>query len=347
MTRKISTTEYNKCITDMNKTSAKLREIIIYLHTNQIAIRTQMKDQNIVPKIIARIYHDRLVGINTAVYDESLEISERVKLYFTNEHDSAYGMAMAYRFGLTLTAKDAVEYDVLKYTGDMRIMLTGDELVNYVRYVRELGAVVNNPKHGPATDGINHINIYSKGKTEVGRILSNFNTPFFKYETPHGKFRSLEGYYHWLRVLEYHHIYCGWPVDTMEVVYPKVAKLRGIDGESAIRLGRTCKAEAYAKTKFRPGKLPKELMMFFATAMVGKLFRVYYEYGTLGEYISGLHLSGFKFVHYYSTENGIKYPNHGEWLPDLITGICSYIDPMCGTTTEKEILSLLPEIIGD
>lgn len=45
-------------------------------------------------------------------------------------------------------------------------------------------------------DGVKHINIYSKGKTVLGRLLSNFaETPF---ECEDGKFQSVEGYWYWL-----------------------------------------------------------------------------------------------------------------------------------------------------
>lgn len=48
----------------------------------------------------------------------------------------------------------------------------------------------------PSNDGIDHINIYSKGKTELGRLLTNFaRTPVV---TEDGKFESLEGYWYWL-----------------------------------------------------------------------------------------------------------------------------------------------------
>lgn len=48
----------------------------------------------------------------------------------------------------------------------------------------------------PKEDGISHINIYSKGKTTLGKFLSNFaNTPF---ECQDGKFESIEGYWYWL-----------------------------------------------------------------------------------------------------------------------------------------------------
>lgn len=49
------------------------------------------------------------------------------------------------------------------------------------------------PTFGPATDGIDHVNIYSRARTEEGKVLSNFaRTPF----TMHGqRFESVEGFY--------------------------------------------------------------------------------------------------------------------------------------------------------
>lgn len=46
------------------------------------------------------------------------------------------------------------------------------------------------------TDGIDHINTYSKGKTELGRFLSNFAR--HRIKTEDGYFRSVEGYWYWL-----------------------------------------------------------------------------------------------------------------------------------------------------
>lgn len=48
----------------------------------------------------------------------------------------------------------------------------------------------------PDNDGITHINIYSKGRTELGRFLSNFTQ--FKFSCEDGKFNSIEGYWYWL-----------------------------------------------------------------------------------------------------------------------------------------------------
>ncbi len=47
-------------------------------------------------------------------------------------------------------------------------------------------------------DGITHINIYSKGETNLGMWLSNFAyTPIYIPED--GNFASIEGYWYWLR----------------------------------------------------------------------------------------------------------------------------------------------------
>lgn len=54
-------------------------------------------------------------------------------------------------------------------------------------------------KYTATTDGIDHINIYSKGKTTLGRMLSNFAcTPFTHPED--GKFASIEDIRRQLRI---------------------------------------------------------------------------------------------------------------------------------------------------
>lgn len=51
-------------------------------------------------------------------------------------------------------------------------------------------------------DGITHINIYSQGKTELGRLLSNWaHTPFTISD---GSFESVEGYWYWLGTNDEH-----------------------------------------------------------------------------------------------------------------------------------------------
>lgn len=48
----------------------------------------------------------------------------------------------------------------------------------------------------PSTDGVNHTNIYSRGRTELGRWLSHFQ--HHPMETEDGLFDSMEGYWYWL-----------------------------------------------------------------------------------------------------------------------------------------------------
>jgi hypothetical protein len=52
-------------------------------------------------------------------------------------------------------------------------------------------------KWGPKGDGVDHINIYSKAKTELGRWLTNFAYAPFTL-SDHGRFTSVEGYWYWL-----------------------------------------------------------------------------------------------------------------------------------------------------
>lgn len=79
-------------------------------------------------------------------------------------------------------------------------------------------------------DGFDFINIYSKGKTELGRDLSNFAR--FPFTHPkYGQFTSIEGLWYWLRteLLSY-----GW---TEEQETERV-HLRLVHGHDAKRLGK-------------------------------------------------------------------------------------------------------------
>lgn len=86
----------------------------------------------------------------------------------------------------------------------------------------------------PNMDGIDHINIYSKGATELGRLLSNFaRTPFTCED---GRFESLEGYWYWL----------GAPDSE-----PRREQLRRLWGFKAKQLGRELRGTAPASEDFQ------------------------------------------------------------------------------------------------
>ena len=73
-------------------------------------------------------------------------------------------------------------------------------------------------------DGVTHINIYSKAKTELGRWLSNFTK--VRLELEEGTFQSIEGYWYYLTTKDerFKNLY-GWEakklgkesVDTMNI----------------------------------------------------------------------------------------------------------------------------------
>lgn len=55
----------------------------------------------------------------------------------------------------------------------------------------------------PRDDGVTHINIYSKGSTALGVMLSNFYLQQFRLED-HGHFASIECFWHWLSTGKQH-----------------------------------------------------------------------------------------------------------------------------------------------
>jgi hypothetical protein len=70
----------------------------------------------------------------------------------------------------------------------------------------------------PSNDGITHINLYSKGKTKLGQLLSNFaHTPFIS--PLYGQFASLEGFWYWLAT--------GQCIDRLRTLYGYAAKKEG------------------------------------------------------------------------------------------------------------------------
>lgn len=76
----------------------------------------------------------------------------------------------------------------------------------------------------PIRDGITHINIYSQGRTELGRFLSNFaHTPII---TEDGPFESIEGYWYWL----------GCRDDALRVLHGVAAKQYGRKCQKVVTL---------------------------------------------------------------------------------------------------------------
>jgi hypothetical protein len=70
----------------------------------------------------------------------------------------------------------------------------------------------------PWEDGQTHINVYSKGKTDLGQWLSNFAYSPFKHPK-YGSFDSIEGFWYWLST--------GMQYDKLRTLHGYLAKAQG------------------------------------------------------------------------------------------------------------------------
>ena len=132
----------------------------------------------------------------------------------------------------------------------------------------------------PENDGITHINVYSRAKTDLGKFLSNFaHTPV---ETPDGKFQSLEGYWYWLKTYD----------DNLRYLYGVESKMYG-------------EALPIANSKIDKKKFKKALLK-----------KLYDHKEWLNEQPLWSDLT-LPLTHYY-VYNGMPSPAGGEWILDII-----------------------------
>lgn len=136
----------------------------------------------------------------------------------------------------------------------------------------------------PNEDGITHINIYSKGKTEIGQWLSNFSlSPFIHPED--GSFKSIEGYWYWLSSKD------NW--------------LRALYGFKAKEYGRKIGAKDWLEDE--------EFKRKIKLAIITKLE----TYKKSEEVI----YSSLSFTHYYDYDGRIVEPKEGKWLIDFFNSL--------------------------
>lgn len=130
----------------------------------------------------------------------------------------------------------------------------------------------------PAEDGKTHVNVYSKGKTLLGRLLSNFaNTPFVHPED--GEFASVEGYWYWLSC--------------------KDDALRGLHGFNAKKYGRSVRAADW--------RSDDEFKRKVCLALKSKVDQ------NLG-LMNLLRLNKLPLVHYYVYQDKVVVPEDGKWI---------------------------------
>lgn len=133
------------------------------------------------------------------------------------------------------------------------------------------------------TDGIDHINIYSKGTTSLGRSLSNFT--YSPIATPEGDFDSIEGYWYYLNS-----------------THPDRDKLKKASGFEAKRLGRELKASDWNTSP--------EFKLKIITALANKLLS---HPNILRDFLD----NDLPFRHYYVYGGKIVEPKEGKWIVEF------------------------------
>lgn len=312
-------------------------------------------DQSLRELICARISHCEFTKVNEVkLLDVNLPLPERVDALLTNQHDWLFGSNVAHRYGL-LVGPGIKNYDPRVYH---RNIGCPQKRELFFRYIRGLGCRPDPQISGPGCDGISHYNIYSKGGTQIGRMASNFESaPGDGFDTPHGKFRTLEGYYHILRVIDF-------AVDTEGDNYPlgqdkdelardrailqtyrtsfkEIGMLFTLDGTSCIRVGRELKRKLYGGTNYRPGAFSEHAERCFMTAVVRKLHVLQYDNRCLGNVLAEIVQQGVKLDHYYVMQGNVIRPKFAEWLPDLLTRIVEQIDPYANTFDPDHVIQQL------
>jgi hypothetical protein len=132
-------------------------------------------------------------------------------------------------------------------------------------------------KYNPQEDGITHINIYSKGKTELGRWLSNF--AYAPIETEDGPFNSIEGYWYWLS--------CGYDI------------LRRLSGYRAKITGRNFGGKDWVFTESFRTKIKKAIEI---------------KLKTYSEKLVELKQTDLPLAHYYVYDNNVIIPKNCDWI---------------------------------
>lgn len=133
----------------------------------------------------------------------------------------------------------------------------------------------------PGRDGVDHLNIYSRGETKLGRWMSNFTKHPFVHPQ-HGPFDSVEGYWYWLSTYD--------------------ERLRKLSGFQAKKLGKS---------------LPRQLVIGFNTEVFKNLIReaITAKLNTPPLWSGLLRQCTLPFCHYY-VFNGRAVDAGYQWIVD-------------------------------
>lgn len=141
--------------------------------------------------------------------------------------------------------------------------------------------------HNPENDGVDHINVYSKAKTNLGRWLSNFALQ--PITTEDGPFDSIEGYWYWLN--------CN---------HKEKDKLRAVSGWEAKQLGRRLGAKDWNHTDLFKNKIRKAISIKLSCDK---------------KLLDELKKSVLPLAHYYVYGDKVVEVKEAQWILDHIDSI--------------------------
>lgn len=159
-------------------------------------------------------------------------------------------------------------------------------------------------------DGVTHINIYTGGKTELGRFLSNFT--YWTQVTDHGIFNSLEGYYHYLKLMR--------AVQESDIsgllradLICEIDRLKSMFGKQAQDYGRQLR-QRLMNERIWINDHPNEFFYeCFRKAVITKIESSHFK--------TEFYETTLPFTHYYLINGAVIYKPHFSWLEELVNKI--------------------------
>lgn len=164
-------------------------------------------------------------------------------------------------------------------------------------------------------DGFTHINIYSNGRTILGRKLSNF--PKSPVVTVHGEFLSLEGYYHYLKL--WTSLEEGEVTDILRtLMLAKMEDLKTMYGRPAQTYGRDLRKLFAEKGIWVINEPDERFDEFFEVALHRKIKGD----GVLLDMVVS---NDLPYVHYYAIKGEGHFKPHYQWLADRVEKVTQAI----------------------
>lgn len=166
----------------------------------------------------------------------------------------------------------------------------------------------------PEKDGVEHINVYSRGTTELGRFLTNFYHQ--SIQTEDGRFESVEGYWGWL----------GSGAQDRD----SYRKLYGFDAKKAMN-------EEPIKGRIDENDFKRKIKKAIA-----------YKIATNAKMALELKKSTLPFVHYYNYKGKIVVVDDCDWIMEFLENLRKLLkSESCIINQEKSLFEApIGSIIG-